>query len=120
MHVRRISCPDPVGGQIASELFAVLTPGGTLITYGQLSGDSVTLDPAGLMSGSGQRGLTIGRWLSATSPEQRASDVAAAVELVLAHQELLEPAAVYPLNELTTAAQRVSAPGKVGTVVIRI
>ena len=111
---------DPVGGQIASELFALLTPGGTLITYGQLSGDSVTLDPAVLMSGSGQRGLTIGRWLSATSPEQRASDVAAAVELVLAHQELLEPAAVYPLNELTTAVQRVSAPGKVGTVVIQI
>jgi NADPH:quinone reductase-like Zn-dependent oxidoreductase len=111
---------DPVGGQIASELFALLAPGGTLITYGQLSGDSVTLDPAVLMSGSGQRGLTIGRWLSATSPEQRASDVAAAVELVLAHRELLEPAAVYPLNELTTAAQRVSAPGKVGTVVIRI
>jgi NADPH:quinone reductase-like Zn-dependent oxidoreductase len=111
---------DPVGGQIASELFALLTPGGTLITYGQLSGDSVTLDPAVLMSGSGQRGLTIGRWLSATSPEQRASDVAAAVDLVLAHQELLEPAAVYPLNEITTAAQRVSAPGKVGTVVIRM
>lgn len=111
---------DPVGGQIASELFTLLAPGGTLISYGQLSGDSVTLDPAVLMSGSGQRGLTIGRWLSATSPEQRASDVAAAVDLVLAHQELLEPAAVYPLNELTTAVRRVSAPGKVGTVVIRI
>jgi NADPH:quinone reductase-like Zn-dependent oxidoreductase len=111
---------DPVGGQIASELFALLTPGGTLITYGQLSGESVTLDPAVLMAGSGQRGLTIGRWLSATSPEQRASDVAAAVDLVLTHQQLLQPAAVYPLDELTTAVQRVSAPGKVGAVVIRI
>jgi NADPH:quinone reductase-like Zn-dependent oxidoreductase len=111
---------DPVGGQTATELFALLAPGGTLITYGQLSGDSATLDPAVLMSGSGQRGLTIGRWLSATSPEQRASDGATAVELVLAHQHLLEPAAAYPLNELTTAVQRVSAPGKVGTVVIRI
>jgi hypothetical protein len=72
------------------------------------------------MSGSGQRGLTIGRWLSATSPEQRASDAATAVDLVLAHQHLLEPAAVYPLDELIAAVQRVSAPGNVGTVVIRI
>src|ERR1700733_4373487 len=104
---------DPVGGQTASELFALLAPGGTLITYGQLSGDSATLDPAVLMSGSGQRGLTIGRWLSATSPEQRASDAATAVDLVLAQQQLLEPAAVYPLDELNAAVQRVSAPGKV-------
>jgi NADPH:quinone reductase-like Zn-dependent oxidoreductase len=111
---------DPVGGQIASELFALLTPGGMLVTYGQLSGDSVTLDPEVLMSGGGQRGLTIGRWLSATSPEQRASDIATAVDLVLAHQQLLEPAAVYPLDELAIALQRVSARDKVGTVVIRI
>jgi NADPH:quinone reductase-like Zn-dependent oxidoreductase len=111
---------DPVGGQIGSDLFTLLAPEGTLITYGQLSGDSVSLDPAVLMSGSGQRGLTIGRWLSATSPERRASDAAAAVDLVLAHQHLLQPAAVYPIKELTTAVQRVSAPGKVGTVVIRI
>jgi NADPH:quinone reductase-like Zn-dependent oxidoreductase len=111
---------DPVGGQIGSELFALLAPEGTLLTYGQLSGDPVTLDPAVLMSGSGQRGLTIGRWLSATSPEQRASDIAAAVALVLAHQHMLEPDAVYPLDELATALRRVSAPGKVGTVVIRI
>jgi NADPH:quinone reductase-like Zn-dependent oxidoreductase len=110
---------DPVGGRIGSDLFSLLAPGGTHITYGQLSGEPIALDPAVLMSGSGQRGLTIGRWLSASSPDQRASDLAAAVDLVLAHPALLEPAAVFPLDELTQAVQHVSASRKVGTVVVR-
>jgi NADPH:quinone reductase-like Zn-dependent oxidoreductase len=123
--IRRAAAPaqitaviDPVGGDVGSELFALLAPGGTLITYGQLSGEPIVLDPAVLMSGAGQRGLTIGRWLSASSADQRASDTAAAVALVLAHEHRLAPAAVYPLSELTKAVQHVSLPGKLGTVIV--
>ena len=110
---------DPVGGQIGSDLFTLLAPGGTLITYGLLSRENVTLNPAVLMSGSGQRGLTVLRWIAETSPEQRASDTATVLDLVLANQHLLEPVAVYPLDELATAVQQVRAPGKVGNVVVR-
>jgi NADPH:quinone reductase-like Zn-dependent oxidoreductase len=109
---------DPVGGQLAAELFSLLAPSGTLITYGQMASENIPLHASALQSGSGLRGLTIGRWVTDSSPQRRASDLASAVAMMQAHQQLSAPAATYPLDQIRAAAQHVSAPGKVGTVVV--
>jgi NADPH:quinone reductase-like Zn-dependent oxidoreductase len=112
---------DPVGGRVGTELFGLLTPGGTLISYGQLEPDPFVLQPLDLVQGSrGLRGMTVFRWLTDASATQRASDIAAALAMVSAHPQALAPAAVYRLDDIGAAVRHVSEPGKVGTVVVTV
>jgi NADPH:quinone reductase-like Zn-dependent oxidoreductase len=111
---------DPVGGTVADDLLSVLSPGGTLIIYGALGQEPIPLHAtAVLYSALGIRGLTINRWLTAVSAEQRASDVASAVTITTGMPQHFDVAAVYPLDRITDAVRHVSQPGKVGTVVVK-
>jgi NADPH:quinone reductase-like Zn-dependent oxidoreductase len=111
---------DPVRGTVADDLLSVLSPGGTLIIYGALGQEPIPLHAtAVLYSALGIRGLTINRWLTAVSAEQRASDVASAVTITTGMPQHFDVAAVYPLDRITDAVRHVSQPGKVGTVVVK-
>ena len=111
---------DPVGGATASDLLSALSPGGTLIVYGDLTQEPIPLHAATLLySGLAMRGLTINRWLAAVSPEQRASDVASAVMIATGLPQHFDVAAVYPLDRIADAARHASQPGKDGTVVVK-
>jgi NADPH:quinone reductase-like Zn-dependent oxidoreductase len=111
---------DPVGGAAAGELLSALSPGGTLLIYGQLAEEPIPLDAAAVLhSALGIRGLTINRWLTAVSAEQRASDVASAVMITMGLPQHFDVAAVYPLERIADAVRHASQPGKVGTVVVK-
>jgi NADPH:quinone reductase-like Zn-dependent oxidoreductase len=111
---------DPVGGSAAGELLSALSPGGTLIVYGALAEEPIPLHATTvLFSALVIRGLTINRWLTAVSAEQRASDVASAVTITTALPQHFDVAAIYPLDRIAEAVRHVSQPGKVGTVVVK-
>ena len=111
---------DPVGGATAGDLLSALSPGGTLIIYGDLTQEPIPLHAATVLhSALAIRGLTINRWLTAVSPEQRASDVASAVMIATGLPQHFDVAAVYPLDRIGDAVRLVSQPGKVGTVVVK-
>jgi NADPH:quinone reductase-like Zn-dependent oxidoreductase len=111
---------DPVGGAAAGDLLHVLAPGGTLIIYGDLTQEPIPLHAATVLhSALGIRGLTVNRWLSAVSPEQRASDVASAVTITTGLPQHFDVAAVYPLDRIADAVRDVTQPGKVGTVIVK-
>ena len=111
---------DPVGGAAAGDLLSALSPGGTLIVYGALAQQPIPLHAATvLFSALAIRGLTINRWLTAVSAEQRASDVASAVMIATDLPQHFDVAAVYPLDRIADAVRHVSQPGKVGTVVVK-
>jgi NADPH:quinone reductase-like Zn-dependent oxidoreductase len=111
---------DPVGGTSAGDLLSVLSPGGTLIVYGALAQEPIPLHAASVLySALAIRGLTVNRWLTAVSPEQRASDVASAVTITTGLPQHFDIAAVYALDRIADAVRRVSQPGKVGTVVVK-
>jgi NADPH:quinone reductase-like Zn-dependent oxidoreductase len=111
---------DPVGGTMADDLLSTLSPGGTLIIYGALGQEPIPLHATAVLhSALGIRGLTINRWLTAVSAEQRASDVASAVMITTGMPQHFDVAAVYPLDRITDAVRHVSQPGKVGTVVVK-
>jgi NADPH:quinone reductase-like Zn-dependent oxidoreductase len=111
---------DPVGGTMAGDLLSALSAGGTLIIYGLLAQEPIPLHAAAvLQSALGIRGLTINRWLTAVSAEQRASDVTSAVTITTGLSQHFDVAAVYPLDRITDAVRHVSQPGKVGTVVVK-
>jgi NADPH:quinone reductase-like Zn-dependent oxidoreductase len=111
---------DPVGGVAAGDLLSALTPGGTLIIYGDLTQEPIPLRAATVLhSALAIRGLTINRWLTAVSPEQRASDVASAVTITTGLPQHFDVAAVYPLDRIADAVRDVTQPGKVGTVIVK-
>jgi NADPH:quinone reductase-like Zn-dependent oxidoreductase len=112
---------DPVGGATASGLLSALSPGGTLIVYGELAQEPIPLHAATILhSAFAIRGLTINRWLTAVSAEQRASDLASAVAIATVLPQHFDVAAIYPLERIGDAVRHVSQPGKVGTVVVKL
>jgi len=111
---------DPVGGVAGADLLSALSPGGTLIIYGELAAESIPVHAATVLhSERSIRGLTINRWLTAVSREQRASDVASAVMIATGLPQHFDVAAIYPLEEIGDAVRHVTQPGKVGTVVVK-
>jgi NADPH:quinone reductase-like Zn-dependent oxidoreductase len=112
---------DPVGGTVAAQLLSVLSPGGTLITYGDLTQESIPMGAATvLFSALTIQGLTVLRWPTAVSPDQRASDVAAAVTIATDLAQYFDVAAVYPIDRIADAVREVTRPGKAGTVVVTV
>lgn len=111
---------DPVGGTIAGDLLSLLSAGGTLIAYGQLAQENIPLQASALVGGEiGLRGLTIGRWLTGTAPERRASDIASARALATSQPAEFDVAGAYQLDRITDAVHHVNRPGKIGTVIVR-
>jgi NADPH:quinone reductase-like Zn-dependent oxidoreductase len=111
---------DPVGGAATSDLLSALSPGGTVIIYGALAQEPIPLHAASVLhSALAVRGLTINRWLTSVSPEQRASDVASAIMITTGLPQHFDVAAIYPLDQIAEAVHHVSQPGKAGTVVVK-
>jgi len=112
---------DPIGGTIAADLISLLSAGGTLITYGQVAQENIPLHASALLGGEiGLRGLTIGRWLTSTAPERRASDIASARALATSQPAEFDVAGAYSLDQITDAVQHVNRPGKIGTVIVKM
>ncbi|MFE7243675.1 zinc-binding dehydrogenase [Streptomyces sp. NPDC057580] len=111
---------DPIGGKLAEGLLDLLTPGGKLVSYGQIAEESISVHASTLLNKSlTLRGKNVGRWLSEASAERRASDVATAQQIALGLQDQFDVAATYGLGELAKAVEHAVRPGKVGLVLVR-
>ncbi|WP_114423745.1 alcohol dehydrogenase catalytic domain-containing protein [Nocardioides houyundeii] len=109
---------DAVGGTLATDLLAGLADGGSLISYGGLSGSPVSLGATDVVGRELRiRGVSIGRW-SRLDAEQRGEDVAFALATAQARPDLFEVAASYDLADFATAVGEVGRPGKVGAVLL--
>lgn len=109
---------DPVGGQVASVLAGSLAQGGTMISYGDLSGEPISV-PALYFSTRDIRlfGVTVGRW-AGLPQDVRQSDLALALDLAARKPELFPVEATYELAEVAKAAAHVEVAGKTGTVLV--
>ncbi len=109
---------DAVGGTLANELLDVLEDGGTIISYGALAGSSAPLNDGALLERNLQpRTVSVGRW-DQLSAEQRAADLAFALDLALTRRDLFEVADVFDLAEFAAAIEEVGRPGRIGTVLL--
>ena len=109
---------DPVGGNLASELVGELASGGSLISYGDLSGQPIVA-PALSFSTRDIRisGVSVGRWAGETA-EVRAADIATALSLARTKPDLFKVAATYDLAAVADAAAHVERANKDGTVLL--
>jgi NADPH:quinone reductase-like Zn-dependent oxidoreductase len=110
---------DPVGGAIASAMVAMLADGGSLVSYGDLSGEPLVL-PALAFSTRGIRikGVSVGRW-AALPDNVRECDLQTAIGLTRSMPDVFVPAAQYGLEDIATAVQHAERAGKTGTVLLR-
>jgi NADPH:quinone reductase-like Zn-dependent oxidoreductase len=111
---------DPIGGALSAELLGLLSPGGTLVVYGRMADEPIPVHASALLGGGlTLRGATIGRWVAATSPEQRVSDASTASLMAQAFSSQFDVAAIYPIAQLSDAIRHATRPGKTGTVLVR-
>lgn len=109
---------DAVGGDLPSELFERLAPGGTLLMYGDLTGEPLRIS-ALLFSVRDLhvRGVSVGRW-AALPDALRQADLQGALDLALRHPQLFELAASYDLDDVVSAVAHSGRAGKNGTVLL--
>jgi NADPH:quinone reductase-like Zn-dependent oxidoreductase len=109
---------DPVGGETASLAAGLLSQGGSLVSYGALSGQPITV-PALYFSTRDIRisGVTVGRW-SGLPVEIRKADLSLALDLAASKPELFPVEKTFDLADVAKAAAHVEMPGKTGTVLL--
>jgi NADPH:quinone reductase-like Zn-dependent oxidoreductase len=108
---------DPIAGDVIAELVPWLAHGGTLVSYGGMSGAPVVVAPADIIFGDlTVRGFWQKHWMDTTPRDEIAAAYAPLAALV-ADRTLRAPvAATYPLEEYHDAlvhATRANGAGKV-------
>jgi NADPH:quinone reductase-like Zn-dependent oxidoreductase len=109
---------DPVGGKLSGELMSLLAEGGSLISYGDLSGEPI-IAPALAFSGRDLKigGVSVGRWARLPA-ETRQEDIRRFLDIVLANPQIMPIAGTFDLSDVRSAAALVDKPGKIGAVVL--
>ncbi|OWK46807.1 zinc-dependent alcohol dehydrogenase family protein [Fimbriiglobus ruber] len=112
---------DPVGGATGTRAIRCLAPGGRAVLFGLLSGESVTLDPRFLITGSKS---VQGFWLADWAKKQ---GILKKLKLIRQIRGLLREgvltsdiAATHSLDEVRTAVREAAVPGKKGKILLRI
>ena len=110
---------DSVGGEIGNAMLELLSPGGTLISYGALSGEPLVVrQPHLWMEAKKIRGFGMIHWTQLPY-ETRAADMAAATEFAQRSRHLIPLAGEFSLAEITEAVRFFTRPGRDGAVLIR-
>lgn len=109
---------DPVGGETASELAGLLTRGGSLVSYGDLSGRPISV-PALYFPTRDIKisGVSVGNW-ARLPKEVRRADLDLALRLAASQPELFGVEATYNLADVAEAAMHVERSGKTGVVLL--
>jgi NADPH:quinone reductase len=109
---------DGVGGPLVGQIGALLSTKGRMISYGLLDGTTADLTLFALKALS-LIGVTIGTWSAETTPDVRAQDMQAAIEIGRTAPAIFGGSREFELSELPNAITAVTAPGKSGNVILK-
>ncbi len=110
---------DAVGGEDGLTLARCLAPGGTLVSYGLLSGRLLPPEAAALLPPGGRRvDYWLRHWVDHATPDERRAAFAAIIDLVAHGRLRLEVAERYDLAEIREAVVAAERPGRQGKVVL--
>jgi NADPH:quinone reductase-like Zn-dependent oxidoreductase len=108
---------DPIAGDVIAELAPWLVHGGTLVSYGGMSGAPVVVAPADIIFGDLHiRGFWQKHWMDTTPRDEIAAAYAPLAALVVDGTLRAPVAATYPLEQYKDAlahATRTEGAGKV-------
>ncbi|RVX74933.1 hypothetical protein B0A52_01210 [Exophiala mesophila] len=107
---------DAVGGSISTEMLQLLSPAGTLISYGILSGEPLIIPQAPLtMQDKRVLGVGMVHW-SLLPYEERAADLATMTDFLKRHRQLLPTLAEFKLSDHKAAFELFNKPGRNGII----
>lgn len=108
---------DPIAGEVVTELASWLARGGTLVSYGGMSGTPVAVSPIDIIFRDlTVRGFWLKHWLD-TTPHDEIVAVYARLAPSVADGSLRVPvAATYPLEQFQDALHHAAQPGGAGKV----
>ncbi|HYE75505.1 MAG TPA: zinc-dependent alcohol dehydrogenase family protein [Blastocatellia bacterium] len=111
---------DAVGGKTGSDVASSLASGGTLLVYGLLSQEPLSIDGGQMIFlSSTVRGFWLTRWMHEVDPAHRQA-VATEMIKMMANGEIAPPIeAEYPMKDFATAIEHAERPGRSGKVLIR-
>jgi NADPH:quinone reductase-like Zn-dependent oxidoreductase len=115
-----VAVADCVSGALTGAMAELLVDDGPIITFGGLSSEPIGL--TGLQVTSRQlqiRGVTVGRWFTATSEATRQDDVDAALAIARSHPELFGVSDIFGFDEFRDAVREVESPDRRGFVLMR-
>ena len=108
---------DAIAGDVVTELASWLADGGTLVSYGGMSGGQVAVPPAELIFRDVRvRGFWQKHWLDATHRDQVAASYARLAALVSDGSLRAPVAATYPLEQFQDALAHATRSDRAGKV----
>jgi NADPH:quinone reductase-like Zn-dependent oxidoreductase len=97
---------DAVGGPVGSAVLDSIAPGGTLITYGDPSGEPLQANALSFaLRDTHVHGLVVTRWPGHPEAERR-KDIDLSLELARTRPDLFPVAAQFPLTQVAAAARK--------------
>ena len=112
---------DAVGGDLGRQAVRCLAPGGTLVVYGALSGEPITLDPRTLITGSKRvRGFWLGDWAKSRRLLQNLRLTRRLGRLIADGTLAATVGECFDLSRVADAARAAEVPGKPGKVLVRM
>lgn len=110
---------DSVAGASGSRLAHVLAPGGTLIVFGAMSGQPLTIDPGPLLfRGAAVRGWWLVQWFRAAAPEQQTQLFNTLLPLIKDGTLHAPIAATYDLADIHQAVNAAAGSDRNGKIVL--
>jgi NADPH:quinone reductase-like Zn-dependent oxidoreductase len=108
---------DAIGGEVVTELAQSLVFGGTVVSYGGMSGAPAVVSPADLIFRDVRlRGFWLKNWLD-TTPSAEIAESYGRLATLVADGALQAPVeATYPLDEYRDALAHAARPGRTGKV----
>ena len=111
---------DAIAGEATRRMAGCLAEGGTVVTYGLLSGKPCAVDAADVIFRDiTLKGFWYSRWYSTVDPAEIKSLFARLVDMVRAKSLRLEAEAIYPVDRLTEALAHAQREGRRGKVILQ-
>jgi NADPH:quinone reductase-like Zn-dependent oxidoreductase len=110
---------DSVAGASGSRLAQALGPGGTMVVFGAISGQPLTVDPGALLfRGAAVRGWWLVHWFRIASPAQKAELFGALIPLIADGTLQAPVAAEYDLAEFKRAVVEADGSERKGKILL--
>jgi NADPH:quinone reductase-like Zn-dependent oxidoreductase len=112
---------DCVGGPTGSGALRALAPGGTMVCYGTLSGEPISLPPRDIMMPMTRiEGFYLGAYLANRSLFQRVRLVRSTAKLIESGVLGTSIESVYDLDQLHAALRHARRPGRTGKILLKL
>lgn len=109
---------DAVGGKIGEDVLGLLSPGGTLVSYGSLTAEPIPVDHVHLcMTAKTVCGIGMVHWTQLPY-ETRSADVPRLIQMVRDNRDFFKVAGEFPMSSITEAVRLFRSPGRGGTVLL--